>query len=78
MELPRDPILGTVGGGGRVDMSFLEREVERRSGEPVEMALGSSAGSSSRYIVFAVEDICRKCAENSCLGIGETGLGIMM
>jgi hypothetical protein len=78
MELPSDPILATVGGGGRVGMSFLEREVERRSGDPVEMALGSSTGSSSRYIVFAVEDICRKCCENSLLGIAETGLGMTM
>jgi hypothetical protein len=78
MELPSDPTLGTFGGGGRVSMSFLEREVGRRSGDPVDMALGSSTGNSSRYIVFAVEDICRKCCENSCLGIGETGLGIMM
>ena len=47
IELPSDPILGTFGGGGRAGMSFLEREVERRSGDPVEMALGSSTDTSS-------------------------------
>jgi hypothetical protein len=78
MELLSDPILGTAGGGGRVGMSFLDREFARRSGDPVDMAPGSSTGTSSRYIVFAVEDICRKCCENSRLGIGETGLGMTM
>jgi hypothetical protein len=77
MEFPRDPKLA-IAGGVRCGISFLERESERRSGDPVEIALGSSTGSSSRYIVFAADDICRKFWENSCLGIGETGFGMAM
>lgn len=68
-------MLGAVG-GARLGISFFEREMERRRGDPVEIALGESIGCSSWYMVFAVEDICRRCCENSRLGIGDTGFGM--
>jgi hypothetical protein len=46
IEFPRDPMLGTVG-GARFGISFFEREMERRRGDPVEIALGESTGGSS-------------------------------
>ena len=46
-EFPRDPMLATAG-AGTFGTSFLERDRVRRSGDPVEIALGSSTGSSSR------------------------------
>lgn len=80
-EFPTDPTLAveSEGGGGGREGDFSDRTVERRLGDPVDTAEGSSGVTSSSYkeLAFEATDIFLSCSEKSRLGRGERGIGII-